>query len=248
MHHQLRFPSLATLSLALSAVCLSLTGGEAKAFIAWTPPGSAPNPALTYQTFDEASALGTFDNAWSPWLGDKRMKILNSGTINGMTIAGNDVEWSYKPAQPLPWHVDLDQQGIIDTASSFLYRVQIDGAQDGLSICRTYGKCAPYFYKVDFGIQATDSTLPTKYIYAANGDTPGALLATLRNGETVILPPSNSDIIVKIDWNAGNAVGDMFDDYNQAPAPLPILGAAAVFGSLRKIRNISTRLKTLTSG
>jgi hypothetical protein len=34
--------------------------------------------------------------------------------------------------------------------------------------------------------------------------------------------------------------------YTQTPAPLPILGAAAALGSIRKLRKFSSRLKTFS--
>jgi len=34
--------------------------------------------------------------------------------------------------------------------------------------------------------------------------------------------------------------------YMQVPAPLPLLGVGAAFGSIRKLRKFSTRLKTFS--
>ena len=233
-------------ALGLSAAGVLLSGGEAQAFISWSPAESDPNPALTYQTTDQVASPGSFDPAWSPWLGDKRMKILSSGSVVGITTPGNDVEWSYKPLQDRPWHMNFDQQGTINIASNLLYRVQIDSSKDGLDICQIYGKCWPNFYQVDFGIQATNPAGPTKSIYLADGDTPGMLLGTLKSGETIALQTGATDLIVSIDWGADQSVGDMYDNYNQAPAPLPILATACVFGSIRKLRFLSSRLKPHT--
>jgi hypothetical protein len=237
-------PSALGLSALLGAVML--TGVEAKAFQPWT----AEATPLTYRTYDTGFitpppvAPGQFDNQWSPYLGDKRMKILNNGKITGMTLDGNSVEWSYKPSQIRPWHVDVDQQGNIDIASSFTYRVQIDNSQDGLAICATYGKCAPLFNEVDFGIQANNPALPTKNIYKANfDDTKGDLITSLKNGQTAG-PIDYNDIIVEVSWGAGNAVGDISDDYNQkVPGPLPILSAPLAFGFYRKLRSNTKLLR-----
>jgi hypothetical protein len=254
--------STASSALALSAVAggVMLFGGTAKAYTPWFKETS---PDYTYRTSDagpntpslvalgqppQPVALGQFDHAWSPWLGDKRMKILNNGLVAGMTAGPNNVEWSYVPANPKPWHVDLDQAGVINVASSFLYRVQIDTSQDGLDICKTFKTCFPYFNEVNFGIQATTPSLPTKTIYQAIGDTKGAKLFELKNGETETFPIGVSDIIVEIEWGANNAVGDMFDNYNQVPGPLPILGASLALGSVRKLRNLTARLKVHSIG
>ena len=228
--------TIASSSVALAALLTGvvLTSGEARATTNWYQD---VNSAFTYRTDDANGPLGQFDTGWSPFLGDKRMKILNGGLVNGMTIGTNDVEWSYKQLQNRPWHVDLDQVGNIDIASNLMYRVQIDPSQNGLNICSTFpDACKESFYTVDFSIQANNSAVPTKSIYEAIGDTPGALLLTLNNGEVKTFPSSVSDIIVKIEWPAGQAIGDMGDNYNQVPGPLPLLGAGVAFGFSRKLR------------
>lgn len=236
--------SSASSALALAAIVtgLAINGEEAKAGWTLVPP-------YTYQNFDSpAPDFGHFDATWSPWLGDKRMKVLNGGIVDGMTTGPNDIEWSYKPGSPLPWHVDLDQTGVINSASSFLYRLQIDSTQDGLNICSTFNTCFPFFNQAQFGIQAADPSLTVKTIYEAIGDTKGATLLTLTNGQTKTLPNGYSDIIVEVSWGANNAIGDISDNYNQVPTPLPILGVGAAYGSIRKMRKISTQLKAHPMG
>ena len=228
------------------AGALALSGGEAKAYVDWTL-----TTPLSYQTFDAhtppdgTDSPGVFSPNWSPWVGDKRIKILNSGTVAGMSVFPNDVEFGYKPASPLPWHIDLDQQGNINDASSFMYRLQIDTTQNGLNVCSTYSTCKPYFDLVQFGIQANNPAVPIKSIYQAIGDTKGPLLLTLKNGETKSIPGNVSDIIVDITWPANQAVADINDNYKQVPVPLPLLGAGAAFGMLRKMRQVSSLRKTL---
>ena len=235
------FQSSASSAFALSAVVgtIALSSGQAKAVNFWTPQGPyayvsdadlvSPPPATPN--------AAQFDPSWSPWLGDKHIKILNNGQVAGIHDPGAQVEWSFQDAQLNPWHVDLDQQGNIDIASNFTYRVQIDNTQDGLNICATFpGRCWNSFYKVDFGIQANDTTVPIKNIYEAIGDTKGALIMSLHNGDNKTFPIAANDIIVEISWPANQAIGDMSDDYQQVPGPLPILGAGAAFGFSRKLR------------
>ena len=229
------------------AGAVALSGGEAKAYVNW-----ALTTPLSYQTFDAhtppdgTDSSGAFDPDWSPWVGDKRIKILNGGTVAGMSVFTNDVEWGYKPTSPLPWHVDLDQQGNINSASSFMYRLQIDPTKDGLNICSTYATCQPYMGQVQFGIQANNPAVPVKSIYQAIGDTKGPLLLTLQSGETKSIPGDATDIIVDITWPANQAVADINDNYKQVPAPLPLLGAGAAFGMLRRMRQVSSLRKTLS--
>lgn len=48
-------------------------------------------------------------------------------------------------------------------------------------------------------------------------------------------------------WTATSAGVDNFaNDYQQVPAPLPLLGVGAVFGSIRKLRKFSSQLKTFS--
>lgn len=247
--HRLRPVASCTLALVAITGGVALSGGEAKAFAAWSQDISG---SYTYRTLDNGASLpnapGQFDPGWSPWLGDKRMKVLNGGVLIGTTTSGNDVEWSYKQSQARPWHMDLNQSGNINIASSYMYRVQINSQQDGLAICQTFNTCHPFFHEVEFGIQANNPAVPTKSIYVANGDTPGPLLLTLNNGQVKPFPSGFSDIIVQIDWPANQAVGDMYDNYSQAPAPLPLLSAGAALGSLRKLRQLSNRLKSVRMG
>ena len=71
------------------------------------------------------------------------------------------------------------------------------------------------------------------------------LLLTLKNGETKSISGNVSDIIVDITWPANQAIADINDNYKQVPAPLPLLGAGAAFGMLRKMRQVSSLRKAL---
>ena len=62
-------------------------------------------------------------------------------------------------------------------------------------------------------------------------------------------PISGTFISVTDSWVANPATGTIMgisNTYTQTPAPLPILGAAAALGSLRKLRKFSSRLKTFS--
>jgi len=45
---------------------------------------------------------------------------------------------------------------------------------------------------------------------------------------------------------ATGTIMSISNTYQQVPAPLPILGAGAAFGSIRKLRKFSSRLKTFS--
>jgi hypothetical protein len=60
---------------------------------------------------------------------------------------------------------------------------------------------------------------------------------------------SGTTINVTDSWELDPATGTIMsisNTYQQVPAPLPILGAGAAFGSIRKLRKFSSRLKTFS--
>ena len=64
-------------------------------------------------------------------------------------------------------------------------------------------------------------------------------------------PISGTSIKVKDSWEvnpATGAISSISNTYSQVPAPLPLLGVGAAFGSIRKLRKFSTRLKTFSMG
>ena len=64
-------------------------------------------------------------------------------------------------------------------------------------------------------------------------------------------PISGTSIKVMDSWDINPATGkisSISNTYSQVPAPLPLLGVGAAFGSIRKLRKFSTRLKTFSMG
>jgi hypothetical protein len=62
-------------------------------------------------------------------------------------------------------------------------------------------------------------------------------------------PLSGTHIKVTDSWEIDPATGKIMaisNSFTQVPAPLPILGAGAAFGSIRKLRKFSSRLKTFS--
>jgi len=65
------------------------------------------------------------------------------------------------------------------------------------------------------------------------------------------VPLSGTSINVTDSWDLDPNTGTIMaisNTYTQTPAPLPILGAAAALGSIRKLRKFSSRLKTFSMG
>jgi hypothetical protein len=73
---------------------------------------------------------------------------------------------------------------------------------------------------------------------------------TPANPDTKII--GSQEIFVRDSWNipVGSTaiIDDIQNSYTQVPAPLPLLGAGAAFGSIRKLRKFSSQLKTFSMG
>lgn len=78
------------------------------------------------------------------------------------------------------------------------------------------------------------------------------ILATLNSVDGMADGPdpiSGTSIKVTDTWTLNPATGtisSISNTYSQVPAPLPLLGVGAAFGSIRKLRKFSTRLKTFS--
>jgi len=61
---------------------------------------------------------------------------------------------------------------------------------------------------------------------------------------------SGTFITVKDEWSStvDGRISSISNVYTQVPAPLPLLGVGAVFGSIRKLRKFSSQLKTFSMG
>jgi hypothetical protein len=91
------------------------------------------------------------------------------------------------------------------------------------------------------------STTVTKTI---TGGSPNPLILTsIDGGDMGPVPLSGTSISVTDSWvitpNMG-VIDSINNTYMQVPAPLPLLGVGAAFGSIRKLRKFSSRLKTFS--
>jgi hypothetical protein len=183
--------------------------------------------------------------------GDKILTLLGqSGLLSDDTIAFTK--------QAASWEVDLDFS--LDRTESFNptgfldYKIEITDLD--------------WFFK-DAQLSSLLSQIPavpvgpfevTKSIYSDAGFT--NLLLKLTNNE---LPPvagtlvasgliGGSTIYVRDEWTipagSNTTIDAIQNNYTQTdvPAPLPLLGVAAAFGSLRKLRKFSSQLKTFSMG
>jgi hypothetical protein len=171
---------------------------------------------------------------------------LDWGLANGTSAIGNQagiadgstLVFEYQTPDSHPWHVDVDFAGL-DTDGGFLsYTVLITDP-------------SKVFYSAFLAgaLQSNNPTV-TKQIFSDSTFSPGAKICDITIGPfaTQTCDISGKQIWVKDTWQAGPGVDNFENDYQQVPAPLPLLGVGAVFGSIRKLRKFSSQLKTFSMG
>jgi len=176
--------------------------------------------------------------------GDKKLALLDWGLADGTSAIGNQagiadgstLEFIYQTPDSHPWHVDVDLLGN-DTDGGFLkYTVDITDPNSTFSSAALMG-----------AIQSNNPTV-NKKIYSDSGFNNLICDITIGPSANQTCNISGKQIWVKDTWFAGPGVDNFSNDYQQVPAPLPILGAGAAFGSIRKLRKFSSRLKTFSMG
>jgi hypothetical protein len=244
-----RLATLATSVLALSAAAagVMLSSGEAKAS-AWVVNPSGTFAETTSYDSSDGTGVNGFDFDWSPVLGDKRIKL---NSVTGMPLGDamdhNSFQFDLTSNLTRPWHVDLDMAGNGSSGPGSLnYDIKV--VTPTQSPCPNApgfgGFCGPLFDTVHFNAPTNASATKT-----IRDTLNGTILATLTPGQMVTLPGSYSSLNVNIDWvgTTSDPIDGVGDEYSQVPAPLPILGAAAAFGSMRKMRKFSSHLKAFTT-
>jgi hypothetical protein len=81
--------------------------------------------------------------------------------------------------------------------------------------------------------------------------TPIATLESINGMPDGPVPISGTSIKVTDSWDTDPNTGkisSISNSFTQVPAPLPLLGVGAVFGSIRKLRKFSSQLKTFSMG
>jgi hypothetical protein len=126
---------------------------------------------------------------------------------------------------------------------------------------------------IDYKIKITDpyyifETATLSTLLGANGDytvtkkfyTDHTFTTEIDGGAWSLENPSTPDmktiggqeIFVRDSWSIPSGstanVDVIQNDYTQVPAPLPLLGVGAAFGSIRKLRKFSSQLKTFSMG
>jgi hypothetical protein len=177
---------------------------------------------------------------------DKELKLLDWSSIPGSNDPGNTIpstlEFTWDGfSDPHPWHVDVDLAGTgKDTNGGFLgYTMRVTDLNWLLDDAMLNGQ-------IPVGT-VTKDIYSSEALYNAGNGGVGDLCTLTSSGSPVVCNFSAVDQIWVRDKWANTAIVDNFaNDFSQVPAPLPILGAGAAFGSIRKLRKFSTQLKTFS--
>ncbi|MEB3302168.1 MAG: hypothetical protein VKN56_09385, partial [Cyanobacteriota bacterium] len=225
------FKSAATSALAFSAVVggVVLSGGEAQALT-----------LCNFPTCDGSTAT----------VGDKYIKV-----VSGPAPGTGNVEF-YQIGNQYQVDVDFDPD----------FNFVPPNTEPGVSIFEYVIKVTDphyFFHRVSldatFGLSPNNASVK-KEIFTNNNHAPGTLKAVLECVAGQVCPV---EVDISDHWltelyirDTATTGGQLIDAYQNSyvqsekrvPAPLPILGAAAAFGSIRKARKFSSHLKTFSMG
>ncbi len=160
-------------------------------------------------------------------LGDKKLTVKA-----GPTVGSGDVEFTNPPITPHVYAVDMDFAGELGVSSQGTFRYKLEVTDSSKSF---------HSAKLSWldGTGASVSSV-TKSIFNDSGFS-DLIGSTSTNAGTINLL-GKTTIWVEDTYTSGGALDFVRNDYTQVPAPLPLLGAGAVFGAGRRLRRLSDRL------
>jgi hypothetical protein len=223
--------TLLTAGLLGGAALSTLGAGSAQAAWIGNPGNPGPNYSCVF-----GGIVPCMPNVPTPIVEDKILTILNTTSIAN----GSNLVFEYQLPDNHPFHVDLDLAPNDTDGGTLGYTLQVSGSSDTI-ISAFLGAIAP-------------AGIVTKDIYSSaalyNNGTGGAGdLCQLTTLGTQCDFSGVSQVWVRDTWApTGAGVDSISNDFAQVPAPLPLLGAGAVFGSIRKLRKFSSQLKTFSMG
>ena len=217
--------ALLTAGLLGGAALTTLGAGSAQA--AWNPvPGgfqcdflSPDSPGVDPGCTGEAVVIG-----------DKKLSLLGWLSIPGTAQLTYDLE-----TDPTPYHIDLDFGGT-GAGKDF------DGGILSYSLEIINGPL-----QFDTAELAWNSGVPSPTVTKEIFSDPFSTKICELNANPSQCNISGQKIWVRDTWGATvGGLDNVTNDFSQVPAPLPLLGAGAAFGSIRKLRKFSSQLKTFS--
>jgi hypothetical protein len=189
------------------------------------------------------------------WKEDKLLTLLDwDGLLPEDTIA-----FTMRPRTgliPEIWELDLDFSTDISAVSSGKLDYKIDITDPGwvfdVAALGTLLTPVQPFPLGDFEVTKSiysDAAFSNLLLKLTNDEVPSPAGTLVANGP---INPDLKIIYVRDEWSIPEGSNVIIDgiqnSYTQVPAPLPLLGVGAAFGSIRKLRKFSSQLKTFSMG
>lgn len=209
----------------------------------------------TFGTYTDMNPTCAADSPTLGWkLGDKIFKMIDFGTLGAVDGASGLLSfiWNDFPALGVTpndnWNVLVDFIPSVPPPLTGYYKYELD--------VDTANYPGYTFKDVELDVNHSGVGQEVTKTIVKSTD-PSVVLNTLvsMNGAPVgpvdILPPGQTHITVTDSWVSNPDTGrisSISNVYTQVPAPLPLLGVGAVFGSIRKLRKFSSQLKTFSIG
>jgi hypothetical protein len=152
------------------------------------------------------------------------------------------------------WELDLDfsLDSVAVSSGSLDYKLEITDPDFVFNVAALSTLLTPVqpFPLGDFEVTKSiysDAAFSNLLLKLTNDEVPPPAGTLVANG--II---GGQTIYVRDEWSipaGSNVIIDgIQNSYTQVPAPLPLLGAGAAFGSIRKLRKFSSQLKTFSMG
>lgn len=231
------FKSAATSALALSALAggITLSGGEAKAADCKLP-FATQSVSYTDLGIDFTDKVDLITG--SPVDGTKCTLDLT-----GIKYPNPQKQFDIDYNPPLTAAVLAALPGA-PTADVIEYTINKTGKKDGVPVKVWFDQVSLSWNGVANG------TTVEKYVYGSladfnNSQNPIAYLTNTTGAKVVATLPNQFDHLwIKDVITPGNgSIDNVINHFRDVPGPLPILGASLALGSVRKLRNLTSRLK-----
>jgi hypothetical protein len=200
-----------------------------------SPAAGATTPTTVARTIPQFPGKTTYPH-------DKLLTLLDWGGL----AADDTIAFTMQP--DYIWELDLDfstdRSELFNRTGHLDYKIKIT---DPAYFFKTASLSTLLTTAGDYSVNKkfyTDDTFTTEISdWALSNPTPA-------NPDTKFI--GSQEIFVRDSWNipVGSTakIDDIQNNYTQVPAPLPLLGVGAAFGSIRKLRKFSSQLKTFSMG
>jgi hypothetical protein len=203
------------------------------------PAAGATTPTTVARTIPQPILP---DTGKTTWPNDKLLTLLDWDGL----AADDTIAFTMQP--DYIWELDLDfstdRSELFNRTGHLDYKIKIT---DPLYVFETASLSTLLTTAGDYSVNKkfyTDDTFTTEIsTWALSNPTPA-------NPDTKII--GSQEIFVRDSWDipigSSAKIDDIQNNYTQVPAPLPLLGVGAAFGSIRKLRKFSSQLKTFSMG